>query len=215
MNDSSAQPVLGVALVLAAGRGVRMGGPKALMPVGRELWVDVQRRRLENAGVDTVWVVSKQVRAGLRRRAENMDLVEADSDAPMFESLLTGLRFVRARAPKCVFVLPVDTPAPRPDVFTSLFHAGSVAAPEFRGQAGHPIVLPWTWVEDELFTREVSFAPADRRLDVLTRPHIRMIAVDDPDVSVNLNTPENMKAWLDAGSASGAPSSGSSRKEES
>ncbi len=206
MTSSNAQPVSGVTLVLAAGRGVRMGGPKALMPAGRELWVDVQRRRLEKAGVRAVWVVSNEVRDGLAQRAENMDLVEADSNAPMFESLLAGLRFVLATAPECVFVLPVDTPAPRCDVFTALLHAGGVAAPEFRGQAGHPIALPWRWIQDELFAPDVSIAPADRRLDALTRQHIRMIAVDDPDVAVNLNTPENMTAWLDAGS---------SRKEES
>ena len=48
-------------LVLAAGRGRRMGGPKALMMVEGEPWWMRQRRRIAEVGIPMTWVVSPQV----------------------------------------------------------------------------------------------------------------------------------------------------------
>ena len=58
-------PLAGISVVvLAAGRGTRMGGPKALMEVRGRVWWRWQREWLapaEAAGATVVWLVSPVV----------------------------------------------------------------------------------------------------------------------------------------------------------
>jgi CTP:molybdopterin cytidylyltransferase MocA len=180
-------------IVLAAGRGTRMGGPKATMSVGGRPWWMWQSERLAAAGVAAVWVVSPVVRAAMAGGKSGIQpaMVDGSPDAPMFESVRAGLEFVGASRVRGVFVLPVDVPAARMDVWAALAGAGAgAAAPSYRGVHGHPIYLDWGLVE-----RDVATAGPDARLDEIIEGRIVYVDVDDPAVAVNLNTPEDVCAW--------------------
>lgn len=177
-------------IVLAAGRGVRAGGPKALHVVNGRPWWEIQRERLERVGLPVVWVVSERVRQGMGESVPER-MVIADESAPMFESVLAGVRDVGRRAgASSVFVLPVDVPVPRARVFHRLTESSSPAIPTHSGVHGHPVFIPWRFVEGHVLR-----AGASDRLDRLIESVRAEVDVDDPSVVTNLNTSEDFQRW--------------------
>lgn len=182
-------------IVLAAGRGKRMGGPKVLMKVAGINWRTHQWCALHNANLAPVWVVSPEVRAAIgpefmATKGVARALVDADPDAPMFDSLRAGLRFLEGMDPPGVFVLPIDVPAPGVDVWRALASEGPAAVPTHGGRHGHPVYLGWA------FAREfVMAAPPGARLDALIASHVRYVPVNDSRVTKNLNTPDAVREY--------------------
>ncbi|MCC6321526.1 MAG: NTP transferase domain-containing protein [Phycisphaerales bacterium] len=193
-------PSLAHVLVLAAGRGVRMGGPKALMDVGGRPWWRHQRDCLPRPGFTTTWVVSPGVRDGMSVKSDRPELVVVDPDRPMFASILAGLASLRASPPGSVFILPVDCPAPSMHVWEALAspaNRDSVTIPTHMGATGHPVHLPWRFVTDVLDPAVSAAADADTlRLDTFIGSRARRVPVDDPRIAMNLNTPGDVKEWL-------------------
>ncbi|MBS0192261.1 MAG: NTP transferase domain-containing protein [Phycisphaerales bacterium] len=191
-----------IAIVLAAGRGLRMGGPKALMELNGVPWWRLQRERLAEAGVPSIWVVSEMVAKAMQgAQALPSRLVLADSSKPMFESLLTGLRALGEDPPDGVFVLPVDVPASRdPKVWEELAASKQPAAPAIQGRSGHPVFLPGAWVKGTLWPR-VAGGEGPVRLDELIGGGLIQVPTCDPDVLCNLNTPEDLRLFLSAARA--------------
>jgi CTP:molybdopterin cytidylyltransferase MocA len=112
--------------VLAAGRGWRMGGPKALMSASGMPWWRLQALALDSIGVRGLWVVNREVFAAMGADAPRA--VIADADAPMFESIRTGIAALQAEPIDAVFILPVDVPAPRRAVWESVAAQGAPLA---------------------------------------------------------------------------------------
>ena len=187
------------ALVLGAGRGRRMGGPKPLMDAGGRPWWRVQESRLDAAGIPRLWVLSDDAGAAMLDAGFIPERATiADPDAPMFESLAAGIAGLVPDEPRGVFVLPADVPAPGPAVWPALALAAAdaVARPVYKGKHGHPAALSGTWIEQVL-------GPAmedgkEHRLDELIAGVVRDVEVDDPTVSVNLNSPRDLSRWLAA-----------------
>ncbi|MGQ0628432.1 MAG: nucleotidyltransferase family protein [Phycisphaerales bacterium] len=187
-------------VLLAAGQGRRMGGPKALMNLSGRAWWAVQNDRL--AGRRAVWVASAEVRPAL---VGVVSVVAASTD-PMFESVRVGVRHALEDA-ECrgVFILPVDVPVPGAVVFAALEAAAAdgPALPAHRGVRGHPAFLPRDWATDHILNAPLEPPP---RLDALMKPSETIVDVDDPSVCVNLNTPAD-RARFEAGAGTPAPAS--------
>ncbi|TCO52040.1 nicotine blue oxidoreductase [Kribbella antiqua] len=138
------------ALVLAAGAGRRMGGPKALVhdPDGIP-WVVRTARLLTTAGCSPVLVVigaeADQVAAALT--AEPVEVVVAgDWQKGMGASLRAGLRQVQLGGDELgsVLVAPVDVPGLTADVVRRVSaQAGEQALVRavYYGKPGHPVLL--------------------------------------------------------------------------
>lgn len=186
-----------VAVVLAAGRGTRMGGPKALMTVGGRPWWVWQSERLARERIPSLWVVSPEVRAGIERVGPApFPMVEGDSESPQFESFMAAVRVLSERPPEGVYVLPVDCPAPPRGVWQALCEAGDVAVPTFMDGKGHPVYLPWEWVAEALRAMPDHDRASQLRLDALIAPVAKLVNVHDPSVAVDLDTPEDVARWL-------------------
>lgn len=187
-------------LVLAAGRGVRAGGPKALHVVHGCPWWQSQHDRLKSADLPAVWVVSERVRASMLASGNEPEhVVVADDTAPMFASIAAGVReiaWVHA-APSGAFVLPVDVPAPGSDIFATLAHAiadptaANAAIPTYRGHRGHPVFLRWEFVTSRVLPAD----PGGARLDRLIAEACIEVPVQNTSVLANLNTAEDFAAW--------------------
>lgn len=177
-----------------------MGGPKALMETPGGTWWRVQSESLDAVGVEQVWVVSPQVRDELQRHSDSPPrIVTSDPTAPMFNSVLTGLRALAADLRDGVFILPIDTPAPQPHVWPSLCASGTVTVPTHNGHRGHPVFLPAAWVQATLAEINRNQAdPRSLRLDTLIAPTALYLQVDDPAVAVNLNTITDLSSYLRA-----------------
>lgn len=189
------------ALILAAGKGSRMGTPKALMMCADRPWWEIQAARLREAGVESRWVVSPEVFARLDSGGIGpADLIQSDSSLPMFASVRTGIDSFRASPPDGVYILPIDVPASRQGaLWRSLRGSPAPVAPLFQRKKGHPIYVPWTWITST-FDPAVAAAkkPNQLRLDELLRPSLLEISVNDPVVACNLNTPEDLQEFLNS-----------------
>ncbi len=120
---------------------------------------------------------------------------------PMFESITLGLRRLLGDAAwGRVVVLPVDHPLVTPATVRALAGADADAAiPAYRGKHGHPVALARA-VAERIAAGEL---PGPTLRDVLRAVGVRDVAVDDPGVTANCNTPEALAAALAA--AGGAP----------
>jgi molybdenum cofactor cytidylyltransferase len=195
-------------VLLAAGRSSRMGEPKGLVVIEGRRWIDRQLDAVAAAGVvDRVVVVLGHDRSrydleapGLRARAAVVE--NPNPDLGPFSSLQCGLAALDAPAHgggglDAVFVLPVDVPAPGPEVWRAL--AGAVteteapgsaqaAVPVHDGRGGHPVFLA------RAFARRLLAAPPESRLDLelahaFAAGHAARVPVADPRVRLNLNAP--------------------------
>ena len=136
-------------LLLAAGAGRRMGGPKALLrDADGTAWVTRSARTLLAAGCAPVLVVvgaAAEEVAGLL--PPGVDVVRAeDWDEGMGASLRAGLAAL-ARRPEpadAVLVALVDTPGVTPEVLARLTALGSsdvLARAGYAGLPGHPVLI--------------------------------------------------------------------------
>lgn len=191
-----------VTIVLAAGEGRRMGGPKALMSVRGTPWWQRQLKGLRDLGINQVWVVSPRVHGELLGEEDRpISMHVADSSSPMFASIIAGLAGVKPGVYRGVFILPIDVPVPGRRVWEKLSESNSCAVPVASTGRGHPVYLPSGWVDSNL--RNKAGGP-NARLDEIVRDDLIEVPVEDPNVTWNLNTRADVVGWLDASGARGA-----------
>jgi len=137
--------------------------------------------------------------------AENAFLVQnPHPEEGQFSSLRVGLQDVLSRGRDVAVVTLVDRPPVRPPTLQALLAAFESAidrgkwavVPEFNGKHGHPIVIGREMIE--AFLR----APARSNAREVRHAHqefIEYVPLDDPLVTLNVDTPEEYAAL--AGSA--------------
>jgi molybdenum cofactor cytidylyltransferase len=116
-----------------------------------------------------------------------------------FSSLRIGVQEVLNRGRDGAILTLVDRPPAQPatvqklrDLFMASDSAETWAVvPEIAGRHGHPIV-----VGREMITAFLRASDAGTARDVehAAQPHILYVPVDDPNVTVNVNTPEEYAA---------------------
>jgi len=178
-------------LILAGGEGKRFGGPKAFARLpDRRTFLEACCETLTEAGARPVAATlppafAAEAIPGLRP----VPLPGPGLD--MLGSLRWGLRhLISDREWEAVVVLPVDHPLVSPNSVRELVAVDRQAAiPSFRGKHGHPICLH----------REVAEGIARDRLggetlrDILGEVGAVDVAVDDPGVIANCNTPRALR----------------------
>lgn len=183
-------------LILGAGRGKRMGIPKALMEIGGRAWWKTQADMLKRLGLEATWVVSVEVLDVMRASEECPNrLVLGEPNGPMFASLMAGMEQLRDDPPRGVFVLPVDVPVASKAVWEVLGGGERIAVPRVKGRKGHPVYLRWDWISQTL----LDVALPDGRLDELIGPDAVIVDVADSAIALNLNTPEDVVSWTERG----------------
>ena len=191
-------------VLLAAGAGRRMGGPKALVELGGEPLVRRGVRLLTDGGCDPVVVVVGAAAERVRPLCDGARVVEAAGWATgMAASLQAGL--AAAVGDACVVAL-VDQPGVTPAAVERLRAAhsgGAVAAvATYAGRPRNPVLL------DRSVWAEVAAAAAG---DEGARPWLRahpqlVVQVDCTDVGSpdDVDTPQDLAALV-AGQSSPEP----------
>jgi molybdenum cofactor cytidylyltransferase len=179
------------AIVLAAGAGTRMGGPKALLVIDGEPLARLHARRLREAGCGAVVIVTRAeiaARGVLDCDASRVAVSGAPDPAG---SLAIGLVALGPSPEDIVVVTPVDAWPARVETIARLVDAvrnrADAASPVYVGKGGHPVVV----------RARVLACDAPRPLrDVLAALGSRRvrIEVDDPSVAIDLDTPDAVLA---------------------
>lgn len=199
-------------LILAAGKSSRMGTDKALLP-----WPPRARSAgsspvatLLSAAIDALKAQTDAVIVAAGKNAEVLApivsacgallVVNPDPDRGQFSSLQTGLREVVDQGYHAAMIMPVDCP-PLAEAtlkrlraeFDRAIAAGKWAiAPENNGRHGHPLFAGRALIEAFLT------APVSSNAREVKRTHaerIEYVAVAEPWIGVDLNTPKEYKAF--------------------
>ncbi|MFP2963099.1 NTP transferase domain-containing protein [Myxococcus sp. 1LA] len=178
-----------VAIILAAGEARRMGHPKALIEhEGGKSFLQSLASTFGKAGSMVLGVVGKDSEA-VREQHPGLDLVESErwQEGPLL-SVKAGLEAALEAGADVVLLHPVDMPALRATTLKSLLkmmgESDEVLRPEFEGAPGWPLVLSRGGAERLRAAEGQQLEPA------LAALKVRRVAVKDPGVVVNINTPE-------------------------
>jgi len=148
------------AVLPAAGRSVRMGRPKLLLPLGKRTVIEHAIAAFQAAGVERIVVVAAAdlpELADVAARAGASVPVLPEPTAQMRETVEAGLEFVEKRwqptREDAWFLMPSDHPVLEPEVLRTLLlardehPAHSLFVPTFAGRRGHPVLIGWSHVE--------------------------------------------------------------------
>lgn len=185
-------------IVLAAGASRRMGAPKAGLVVGGETFVARILRRLADAGCAPLVVVSgahhEAVVAALPSAPGATVLRNPDPERGQLSSLRVALRALSTNPDGVAgaVVALVDHPAVAGPTYAALVSAGLTGArpivvPTHDGRRGHPVVFGREVWAELLATPD----DAGARAVVLRDPgRVIELAVDDPGIHVDVDTPQ-------------------------
>jgi len=189
-----------LAIVLAAGEGRRMGGPKALLRLGETTFLAHACRLLARPGVTSVVAVlgaeAERVRAEAGLPADVTVVVNERWREGMLSSAVCGLDAAEAGAAEAVLLHPVDHPLVQPAtvdrVVQALASSAAIAVPAWDGRRGHP-----GGFHRSVFA-ELRAAPPDRGARaVLAADPGRVVHVPgDPGCVAGIDTPADYERAL-------------------
>lgn len=196
-------------VILAAGESSRMGSDKAMLPwppsaegrpPSKETFLSSAIRSF-SLDTDFVLVVVGKNQSLLSPviYANGADLaVNPDPSRGQFSSLQTGLQEVLSRGRDAAMITLVDRPPADRKTVELLRDAfenapGDVWAvvPEFGGKHGHPYLIGREMIER--FLRAPATGNA-REIEHANQDHIQYVAVTDPRIAMNVNTPAEYSA---------------------
>ncbi|MCE9573609.1 MAG: NTP transferase domain-containing protein [Deltaproteobacteria bacterium] len=187
------------AVVLAAGAGARLGGvAKALCQLdGGETFLAAIARTARAAGVEAIVVVAGPPHGEpIRAAARALGLAIAWNDDPargMASSIARGFAaLVEDRALDAGLLWPVDHPRIAAHVIAQLCAArgdADAAIPTFAERGGHPAL-----VGRALWPALIAGDHPDGARGVLRAARTVRVAVDDPGVRRDVDTPEALAA---------------------
>jgi len=196
-------------VILAAGESSRMGRDKALLPwppaaenrATKDTFLSAAIRSLDFT--DFVLVVTGKNDADLVPIAYQNGasvVTNPDPSRGQFSSLQIGLQEVLNRGRDAAIVTLVDRPPARVatvqtlrDAFEGAPHHIWAVVPEFSGKHGHPYAVGREMIEKFLQAPPTGNA---RDIEHQFQDRVQYVAVDDPFVALNINTPEDYAALL-------------------
>jgi molybdenum cofactor cytidylyltransferase len=183
-------------IVLAAGSSTRTSIPKGLMEVKGRPWLERQQLALKELGFGdyliVLGVLEKIYQPFIDKKFTR--ILNPHPEGGPFSSLVCALS-----GEKNVFVLPLDVPCPKKQVWETLesnLKGKEAVMPVYQDRGGHPVLL------SSDFTKRLMKVPLDspdarldRQLHLLTPDKIARIPVSDSSILMNLNTDEAFEEY--------------------
>lgn len=182
------------AIILAAGRGGRIGGPKIFLRMGKIFFWEMIATRLKKAGMeDQAIIIRPEHRKTFSTIKTPFFIVNRQPDRGMFSSIRIGLS--KMKGYDGYLICPVDHPLVSTVTYRKIIryitlNPKSVVRPVYRGKVGHPIFLPLNIV------RKLTRLKNDNRLDYFLKKYredILDINVKDKHILSNINIPRDLK----------------------
>jgi nicotine blue oxidoreductase len=188
-----------VAVILAAGSGRRMGGPKARLRIGGESFLARVARLLARPGVASVAAVVGRETLGADAAGPPAGVALLENPRPeegMLSSILLGLDGAEAARADAVLLHPVDHPLVEPatvDRVVAALQAGAlIAVPTYGSRRGHPggfAGAAWP---------ALRAAPAARGARAVLADHPDWVVhvPGDPGCVLGIDTPADYERWI-------------------
>jgi len=188
------------AIVLAAGEGRRMGGPKALLPFGGATMLEYLLATCRRAGLRRTILVLGAEAERIRRTLSLGDayvVINEKYTSGQTSSVKVALASLEPSA-QGFMLFPVDVPLIRPGLcrkMLSLFRPGRgmIVVPSFAGRRGHPALYDIRYREEFLALGDEE--PAHR----VIRSHedaVAYVEAEDDSVLFDVDTPEDYREAL-------------------
>jgi len=185
------------AIVLAAGRGERMGGPKAVLTLRGESFLALVARALARPRVEGVLAVLGHEADRVAREAAVppgvRTVVNARYAEGMLSSILAGLDAAEAAGAEAVLVHPVDHPlvemATVDRILDALERGALVAVATHGGRRGHPAGFARAaWAD-----LRAAAAEEGARAVLAHHPEWVVHVEGGPGAVAGVNTPEDLR----------------------
>lgn len=200
-------------ILLSAGRSERMGFDKATLDFHGQPWIQAQLQEIaKSESIAQILVVANplnksQIQKIVAELGELKPIHVLENGLPgadTFSSLLIALRAMRSgmvspmETPQncAVMVSPVDTPqscAVIDALGAEIIADIEALLPECQGKKGHPVGLGAALIDDLINGKATRL---DFYLKSLPTGQVKTVQVEDPRISLNLNTREAWSEFL-------------------
>jgi molybdenum cofactor cytidylyltransferase len=184
------------AVILSAGESSRMGRPKALLPIGRQTFIEKIVSALRQAGLENIIVILGHDAEAMRQKIAHLPvtiLVNSEYRKGQLSSLRAAIRHLLANdGCSGLLVHLVDHPyidAALVNLLIERFEDSGklIAVPRFHGKRGHPVIFARS-----LFN-ELLNAPEDQGAKAVVNAHRKEtleIETDDEGITIDIDTPD-------------------------
>jgi molybdenum cofactor cytidylyltransferase len=183
------------AVILAAGKGGRMGRPKLLLEIGGKSFLAHLIQVLGEVGIsEIVCVVGGQFASWARRHFPRVTVVQNRNPAAgMFTSVKIGVKQLMGL--KGVLIVPVDHPYVAKSTYRKLVRTfvenpDAIVKPTCRDRSGHPVLIP-----RKLFDHIRRAGRETTLMELIGKSKLEQLLVpsNDPGILKNMNTPADMR----------------------
>lgn len=134
-----------LSIILAAGSGSRMGGPKLFARMDGCFFHEHIRTTLGKLDWPSLWVLRSEEHAlRLDLRKPEVACFNRNPEGDMFSSIVCALHSKHALFHRFFLLWPVDFPRVRPDTLRQLFPCkpeADLVIPGYAHQPGHPVLI--------------------------------------------------------------------------
>lgn len=189
------------AILLSAGESRRMGSPKALLPHQGQTFIERICTAFLTAGVDELIVVlgarAEEIARVVPVHSALRCVVNSRYSQGQLSSLMVGIGALSPESEAAVVNLvdhPLVSSATIKAVIESFRRAPvPIVIASYNGQRGHPVLF-----SSQVYG-EILAAPLDQGAKVVVRKdpaRVREIALDDPGILADIDTPEEYQRLL-------------------
>jgi molybdenum cofactor cytidylyltransferase len=191
-----------VAVILSAGESSRMGKPKALLPVGDDMFVEKIVSAFKKTEVAKILVVLgrhvDEIRPAIARLPVQI-VVNTDYKRGQLSSLQTAIRFLEGEDVEAILVHLVDHPFVNPELVDQMvqsFRASNalIVVPRYKGRRGHPVLF-----SRELFPEllAASLQVGAKEVVHAHRSETLEIETTEEGITIDIDTPEEYRRHVE------------------